>query len=129
MARYRWYKSSTGDVVRVKLGFSWRAFFIGSLTAIVRRTWLMATVGVLFFVTLVYASGSPSVNSRAVAFALAMAVFYLAYMVFCGIHASQWLDASLRRRGYVLTDESAGRSRSAKSAMEKPAADGGRVPS
>ena len=29
MSRYRVYKSPNGDIVRVKMGFSWRAFFVG----------------------------------------------------------------------------------------------------
>ena len=38
MSTYRLYKSPNGDIVRVKMGFSWRAFFIGSLEAVIRRT-------------------------------------------------------------------------------------------
>ena len=45
MGTYRLYKSPNGDIVRVKMGFSWQAFFVGSLKAIVRRTWLLAVVG------------------------------------------------------------------------------------
>ena len=44
MSTYRLFKSPEGDIVRVKMGFSWQAFFIGSLSAIVRRTWLLAAV-------------------------------------------------------------------------------------
>ena len=44
MSKYRLYKSPNGDIVRVKMGFSWQAFFVGSLSAIVRRTWLLAAV-------------------------------------------------------------------------------------
>ena len=47
MSTYRLYKSPNGDIVRVKIGFSWQAFFVGSLRAIVRRTWLLAAIGLL----------------------------------------------------------------------------------
>ncbi|MEO8080478.1 MAG: hypothetical protein ABI641_08110 [Caldimonas sp.] len=105
MSTYRLYKSPTGDVVRVKLGFSWQAFFVGSLSAIVRRTWLLAAVGFLFYVVSAYVSGAPASSSRTVALALALLGFYGVYMVFCGINASRWLGDSLRRRGYSMVGE------------------------
>ena len=48
MSNYRLYKSPQGDIVRVKMGFSWQAFFVGSLKAIVRRTWLLAAIDLVF---------------------------------------------------------------------------------
>ena len=44
MSTYRLYKSPNGDIVRVKMGFSWQAFFIGSLSTLIRRGWLLAAV-------------------------------------------------------------------------------------
>src|ERR1700712_4820393 len=49
MSTYRLYKSPEGDIVRVKMGFSWQAFFVGSLSAIVKRTWLLAAVAFLYY--------------------------------------------------------------------------------
>ena len=76
MSTYRLYKSPNGDIVRVKMGFSWQAFFIGSLSTIIRRGWLLAAVA-----------------------------FYAVYMLFCGVNGNRWLSDSLRRRGFTLIGE------------------------
>ena len=49
MSTYRLYKSPNGDIVRVKMGFSWQAFFVGSLSTLVRRGWLLAVVAVIYY--------------------------------------------------------------------------------
>ena len=105
MSTYRLYKSPAGDIVRVKMGFSWQAFFVGSLSAIVRRTWLVAAVGFLFYISWAYFDGAPAQSTRTTAFALALLGFYGVYMVFCGFNASRWLAESLRRRGHTLVGE------------------------
>ena len=76
MSTYRLYKSPNGDIVRVKMGFSWQAFFVGSLSTLVRRGWLLAAVA-----------------------------FYAVYMLFCGVNGNRWLSDSLRRRGFTLIGE------------------------
>ncbi len=108
MSTYRLYKSPEGDIVRVKMGFSWQAFFIGSLKAIVRRTWLIGVVAGLFYVSSAYFNGAPTASSRTVALALALLGFYAVYMLFCGINASRWLGDSLRRRGFTMVGEERG---------------------
>ncbi|HEX2541948.1 MAG TPA: hypothetical protein VHM00_12795 [Caldimonas sp.] len=105
MSRYRVYKSPDGDIVRVKVGFSWRAFFVGSLSAIVRRTWLLLVVASLFFVSESYSSGAPTPTSRTAALALVVLGLYAVYMLFCGVHGNRWLGESLRRRGFTLIGE------------------------
>ncbi|MEP6740152.1 MAG: hypothetical protein ABJA61_07210 [Caldimonas sp.] len=108
MSKYRVYKSPTGDIVRVKMGFSWQAFFVGSLKAIVRRTWLIATVGGLFYVFEAYYNGAATPTSRTSALALVLLGFYAVYMLFCGVNGSRWLSDSLRRRGFTLIGEERG---------------------
>ena len=49
VSKYRLYKSPQGDIVRVKMGFSWQAFFVGSLSTLVRRGWLLAAVAVIYY--------------------------------------------------------------------------------
>ena len=105
MSTYRLYKSPSGDIVRVKMGFSWQAFFVGSLKAIVRRTWLLAVVGLLFYVSTAFFNGAPTATSRTVALALVLLAFYGVYMLFCGVNGSRWLSDSLRRRGFTLVGE------------------------
>ena len=108
MSKYRIYKSPTGDIVRVKMGFSWQAFFVGSLKAIVRRTWLLAVVGGLFYVTEAYYNGATTPTSRTGALGLVLLGFYAIYMLFCGVNGSRWLSESLRRRGFTLIGEERG---------------------
>jgi hypothetical protein len=105
MSRYRVYKSPDGDIVRVKIGFSWRAFFVGSLSAILRRTWLLLVVAAVFFVSAAYSSGAPTLTSRTAALAFVVLGVYAVYMLFCGVHGNRWLGESLRRRGFMLIGE------------------------
>ena len=105
MSTYRLYKSPTGDIVRVKMGFSWRAFFVGSLSAIVRRTWLLAAVAFIYYMGETFYNGAPTATSRTLAVALAGLGFYAVYMLFCGVNGNRWLSDSLRRRGFTLIGE------------------------
>ena len=100
---HRLFKSPTGDVVRVKTGFSWRAFFVGSTSALVKRVWLLLVVlaagyGIAGFV----ASRVAPESSRNIALGLAVLGLYALYMLFCGINGNRWLVESLRRRGYIM---------------------------
>jgi hypothetical protein len=105
MCKYRLFKSPDGDIVRVKMGFSWQAFFIGSLKAIVRRTWLLAVVGGLAYVGWTFYNGAPTVSSRTDALVLVLLGFYAVYMLFCGVNGNRWLIDSLRRRGFTMVGE------------------------
>jgi hypothetical protein len=105
MSTYRLYKSPNGDIVRVKMGFSWRAFFIGSLEAVIRRTWLLFAVGGLYYAGESYFNGAPTPTSRTAGVALAGLGFYAVYMLFCGVNGNRWLGDSLRRRGFTLIGE------------------------
>ena len=108
MSTYRLYKSPQGDIVRVKMGFSWQAFFIGSLKAIVRRTWLLAAVGLLIYLMMAFYGGAPTATSRTAALLLLLLGFYCVYMLFCGVNGNRWLDDSLRRRGFTVVGEERG---------------------
>ena len=105
MSTYRLYKSPQGEIVRVKMGFSWQAFFIGSLKAIVRRTWLLAAVGLLFYLITAFYNGAPTATSRTAALLLVLLGFYAVYMLFCGVNGNRWLSDSLRRRGFTMVGE------------------------
>jgi len=105
MSTYRLYKSPHGDIVRVKLGFSWQAFFVGSLKAIVRRTWFLFAVALMFYVVVAFHSGAPTTTSRTAALILVVLAFFGVYMLFCGVNGNRWLSDSLRRRGFTLVGE------------------------
>ena len=105
MSIYRLYKSPQGDIVRVKMGFSWQAFFIGSLKSIVRRTWLLAAIGLVFYLLTAFYNGAPTATSRTAALLLVLLGFYAVYMLFCGVNGNRWLGDSLRRRGFTMVGE------------------------
>ena len=105
MSNYQLYKAPNGDIVRVKMGFSWQAFFAGSLKAIVRRTWLLGVVGGLFYFGSAFFGGAPTVSSRTAALLLVVLGFYAVYMLFCVVNGNRWLGDSLRRRGFTLVGE------------------------
>ena len=105
MSTYRLYKSPQGEIVRVKMGFSWQAFFIGSLKSIVRRTWLLAVAALLIYVITAYYGGAPTATSRTAALMLLLLAFYGVFMLFCGVNGNRWLGDSLRRRGFMLVGE------------------------
>ena len=105
MRTYRLFKSPNGDIVKVKMGFSWQAFFIGSLKAMVRRTWLLGIVAVLFYLSSPLFSGAPTASSRTAALALVLLAFYAVFMLFCGVNGARWVSDSLRRRGFTLVGE------------------------
>jgi fatty acid desaturase len=105
MSTYRLYKSPQGEIVRVKMGFSWRAFFVGSLKSIVRRTWLLAAIGLVVYLVTAYYNGAPTTTSRIAALLLVLLGFFAVYMLFCGVNGNRWLGDSLRRRGFMLVGE------------------------
>ena len=101
------FRSPEGDVVRVKIGFSWQAFFVGSLKALVRRTWLIAGLSCVAFLLFAW-QGNPTASSRTIALLLALACLYVGYMTFCGVYGNRWLVSSLLRRGFRKVGEDKG---------------------
>ena len=107
MSSHMLFRSPDGEVVKVKVGFSWQAFFVGSLKAILRRTWLLGGLLVLGYVFYSYMGESFAESSRTVALLLALLALYFLYMLFCGMYGNRWLVASLLRRGFrQVIDES-----------------------
>ena len=105
MSTYKVYRSPTGGIVRVKVGFSWQACFVGSFSALVRQVWLIVGVGLVFFLSEAWFTGAPAPTSRTAALGLALFAASMVYMVFCGIHGNRWLCDSLRRRSHTLIGE------------------------
>ncbi|MEO7336306.1 MAG: hypothetical protein ABIV63_06975 [Caldimonas sp.] len=104
MASHLRYKSPDGLVVRVKVGFSWQAFLIGSWKSMIRRAWPVFLLVAGYFAFL--HTGPPIYASpRLVALKLFLLIVYFAYMVFCGLFGNRWLMQSLRRRGFKLLGE------------------------
>lgn len=100
MVSHMLFKSPTGEVVRVKIGFSWQAFFIGSLRAVVRRTWLVLGVLAIVYFMFAWMGNAFMARSSTIALLLFLLAVYFGYMVFCGVYGNRWLVTSLLRRGF-----------------------------
>ena len=100
MASHMLFKSPTGEVVRVKMGFSWQAFFVGSLHAVLKRTWLVFGVLAIAYFGFAWMGTAITASSSMIALLLVLVAIYLGYMLFCGIYGNRWLVASLLRRGF-----------------------------
>jgi len=100
MASHMLFRSPEGELVKVKVGFSWQAFFIGSLKAVVRRTWLIGGLLLTGYLMYSYMGDSFTESSRSVALLVALLGLYFLYMIFCGVYGNRWLVASLLRRGF-----------------------------
>jgi hypothetical protein len=88
--------------VGVKRGFSWPAFFFGSLWAAAKRMWVPAFPLLLVAdVALWFLAGTADSRKEA-GLDLAVLAAALAYAVGRGWYGNRWLAASLRRRGYAL---------------------------
>ncbi|HEX7439032.1 MAG TPA: hypothetical protein VF319_02965 [Caldimonas sp.] len=105
MASHMLFKSPTGEVVRVKIGFSWQAFFIGSLRAVVRRTWLVFGVLAIAYFMFAWMGSAFLASSSTIALLLLLLAVYFGYMVFCGVYGNRWLVSSLLRRGFRQVPE------------------------
>lgn len=105
MASHLLFKSPTGEMVRVKKGFSWQAFFVGSLRTVLKRTWLLMGLALIGYLMVAWSGTSFVDSSRNVALLFALLVVYFLYMVFCGIYGNRWLVSSLLRRGFRQVSE------------------------
>ncbi len=89
-------------LVKVKRGFCWPAFFLGSLWAVVKRLWFPAFACFLAFdLALWFLTGYAGAQH-----ADGLAVLDLLATVLCafvrGKYANRWQEASLVRKGYKV---------------------------
>ena len=90
--------------VFVKEGFNWLAFVFPLIWTLYHRLWI-AAVGIAAFVfvlLLILKDQSLSPGT--------FGILYLGMHIMVAFHAGDWLRAALTRRGYILTDISAGES-------------------
>ena len=105
MASYRLFKSPEGELVRVTVGFSWQAFFVGSFRTFIRRSWPVLCLLPVGYFVFAREAGHIATSSRLLALLFAGLAAYLCYMVFCGIYGNRWLVRSLLRRGFRQVGE------------------------
>src|SRR5687768_6406902 len=84
--------------VLVREAFSLMAFLFTFLWAIYYRLWLPLIYIVLFNVAVIFLARWQVLTEPS------LAVIQLAFQLLVGLQASDWRQAKLRRKGYVLTD-------------------------
>ena len=84
----------------VKRGFSWPAFFFGSLWAAVNRLWMPVFILMVLFETLLWLVGGVAAAQRMQGLAWSAAGLSLAYACLRGLLGNRWIENSLPRRGY-----------------------------
>jgi hypothetical protein len=100
MKTHTYLQAPNGNVVRLKNGFSWPAFFFGPVWPFIRRAWLLGFVLIVpvLGLNVLEAIILSSWNS------VAGAVLVLAGNVFCmymyGRYCNRWIVRSLKGKGY-----------------------------
>jgi Protein of unknown function (DUF2628) len=96
----------TNGAAKVKLGFSWPAFFFGALWAAVKRMWVphFLVLSVLD-ITLWLLTGFAEANGSG-GLALLGLVSTIGYAVVRGKFGNRWLTSSLLRKGFKPTQKS-----------------------
>ena len=88
--------------VRVKTGFSWPAFFFGTLWAIAKGLWLVALAMLVPEAAIWFCSGYAEAHGAG-ALALAGLLFQVGYRIAWGRYGNTWWRAKLVRQGYRPT--------------------------
>jgi hypothetical protein len=83
------------ETVEVRTGFSWAAFLLGFIWALMKRMWLVGTLMLAVDLALSFI-GFASVSADVVSFVLS-----IAFAIYCGMRGNQWHRRDLERKGYV----------------------------
>lgn len=93
-------KHPSGVYVCVKQGFSWPAFVLGSLWAIVRHMWRLAAVLIVVDVLLWFVGGY-ALQKANPALLFFFLIANIVYAVVRGRYGNRWLLAALYPGGFV----------------------------
>lgn len=96
------YLNPDRGFVRVKTGFSWPAFFFGTLWAVAKGLWLVALVMLVPEAALWFCSGYAEARGDAGLAGLGL-LFQIGYRLVYGRYANAWWRAKLVRQGYRPT--------------------------
>lgn len=89
-----------GEMVEVSTGFSWAAFLLGFIWALMKRMWLVALL-MLAADLVIGLIGFAGVTADVISLVLS-----IAFAIYCGINANQWYRRDLERKGYVIAPRS-----------------------
>ena len=79
----------------VQEGFNWMAFAFGGMWALFSRLWLLALVFMLVNIAL-----ATLVEMEVVSYGVS-AAYQLAFQLWVGFNANDWLRAKLKKQGYI----------------------------
>ena len=84
------------ETVEVKAGFSWAAFLLGFVWALMKRMWL---VGLLMLAAdlAIGLIGFAGVTADVISLGLS-----IVFAIYCGMRGNQWYRRDLERKGYVV---------------------------
>ena len=110
MKQFNVYKSATGDVRAVKIGWSWPGVLFGIFWTLYCRLWavsgiIFATcIGVSILQGVIEASNPYSQDLKTFS-GLIGVIFSVGLMVIIGKYGNSWLENDLRKKGYDLIAE------------------------
>ncbi len=105
MKTFKLYKHPTQDIVVIKEGFSWSAFFFGPIWMLLNELWWLAClwVGLLAVCPLIKeVAFQPPVGGIQILafFVLFVATFGLSFL--SGFKGNEWLEEKVSKRGFEL---------------------------
>lgn len=92
----------TYGMVKVKVGFSWPAFFFGSLWAAAKRMWLPEFLLLLTADAGIWFLAGVAEANRQSGLAMVALCANVSYAYIRGRWGNRWLAASLVRRGFAM---------------------------
>jgi Protein of unknown function (DUF2628) len=83
------------ETIEVKAGFSWPAFLLGFVWALMKRMWLVALL-MLAADLAIGLIGFAGVTADVISLVLS-----IVFAIYCGMRGNQWYRRDLERKGYV----------------------------
>ena len=90
---------ATDETVEVKTGFSWAAFLLGFVWALMKRMWLVA----LLMLAADLAIGL--IGFAGVAADVISLLLSIVFAIYCGMRGNQWHRRDLERKGYMVLSQ------------------------
>jgi hypothetical protein len=84
------------ETVEVSIGFSWAAFLLGFVWALMKRMWLVALV-MLAVDLAIGLIGFAGVSADVISLVLS-----ILFAIYCGMKANEWYRRDLERKGYFI---------------------------
>ena len=90
--------NSLENTIFIPEGFSWKAFVFNVLWLLYHRVWLASFFVATMLIVFSLAEKQGLLDTQKIA------IIQLGFLVIVGYHANDWRRASLRRKGYTISD-------------------------